>query len=136
MVETTSMSKSYKMPILLAFYNNGKTKLEIDDKDIYESFKDFYSQPSNAVDMTKDKSTRGFRSWGKDEYIALARRNPVHFLTRTHSDFFYINETENVCINREMKDIIKLGEFIEHFKDAIDFRTMQYYRTRFENRKL
>lgn len=135
MVETTSMSKSYKMPILLAFYNNGQTKLEIDDKDIHESFKDFYSQPSNAVDMTKDKSTRGFKAWGKDEYIALARRNPVLSLTRTHSDFFYINEAENVCINREMKDIIKLEEFIENFKDAIDFRTMQYYRTRFENRK-
>jgi superfamily II DNA or RNA helicase len=134
-VETTSMSKSYKMPILLAFYNNGKTKIEIDDQDIYESFENFYSKPSNAVDMTKDNSTRGFRSWGKNQYVGLAKRNPVHFLTRTHGDFFYINEAGNMCINREMKDIIKLEEFIEHYKDAIDYRTMQYYRTRFENKE-
>ena len=30
-IETTSMSKTYKLPVLLAFYNNGNMKLKIDD---------------------------------------------------------------------------------------------------------
>ena len=32
-IETTSMSKTYKLPVLLAFYNNGDMKLKIDDED-------------------------------------------------------------------------------------------------------
>ena len=42
MIETTSMSKTYKMPVLLAFYNDGNIKMEISEDDIYKSFYDFY----------------------------------------------------------------------------------------------
>ena len=40
-IETTSMSKTYKLPVLLAFYNNGNMKLKINDEDLYKSFKEF-----------------------------------------------------------------------------------------------
>lgn len=88
-IENTSMTKTYKMPILLAFYNNGNIKLAIDDNDIYESFKIFYSKGSNAIDMLKDKGTSSFMTWGKKEYVSLARRNPVHFLSHSAPEFFY-----------------------------------------------
>jgi superfamily II DNA or RNA helicase len=52
-MESTKMSKLYKMPLLLAFYNNGNIKLEINDDDIYESFKEFYSHGSNAIDLLR-----------------------------------------------------------------------------------
>lgn len=45
-IETTSMSKTYKLPVLLAFYNNGNMKLKINDEDLYKSFKEFYSNGS------------------------------------------------------------------------------------------
>lgn len=32
------MSKTYKIPVLLAFYNDGNIKLNINDEDIYRSF--------------------------------------------------------------------------------------------------
>lgn len=38
-IKNTSMSRSYKIPLLLAFYNNGDIKLKIDEDDIYNSFK-------------------------------------------------------------------------------------------------
>ena len=38
MIETTSMSKTYKMPVLLAMYNEGIFKVSINDDDIYHSF--------------------------------------------------------------------------------------------------
>ena len=44
MIETTSMSKTYKMPVLLAFYNNGDIKMDIDEDDVYKSFYEFYHQ--------------------------------------------------------------------------------------------
>ena len=43
-IENTSMSKTYEIPVLLAFYNNGDMKLKINDDDLYKSFKEFYSK--------------------------------------------------------------------------------------------
>ncbi len=41
MMETTKMTKSYKMPVLMAFYNDGDIKMEIDEEDIYRSDMNF-----------------------------------------------------------------------------------------------
>ena len=132
-IEDTSMSKTYKMPVLLAFYNNGQMKLEIDDEDLYKSFKDFYSKGSNGVDMLKDKSTSNFKSWGKKEYVSLARKNPVHFLCKSSSEFFNI-EGDKICLNSELKSYLVNDAFIKNVKDAIDFRTKEYYKNRFNNK--
>ena len=132
-IENTSMSKTYKMPVLLAFYNNGQMKLEIDDEDLYKSFKDFYSKGSNGVDMLKDKSTSNFKSWGKKEYVSLARKNPVHFLCKSSSEFFNI-EGDKICLNSELKSYLVNDAFIKNVKDAIDFRTKEYYKNRFNNK--
>lgn len=92
LIETTSMSKTYKMPVLLAFYNNGNIKMEIKEEDVYKSFYGFYHQGSNKVDMLKDKSTKDFESWDKNNYVDLEKRNPVKFLLKTHGDFFIEKE--------------------------------------------
>lgn len=132
MVENTSMSKTYKMPVLLAFYNHGNMKLEINDEDIYHSFREFYSIASNAVDMSKDKSTKNYMDWNSKEYISLAKKNPIKFLTKTHSEFFYINDNGNMCIYDFMSEYIRNERFLNHFYDAIAYRVKQYYRNRFE----
>lgn len=73
-VETTSMSKSYKMPILLAFYNDGEIKMGITEEDVYQSCKAFYEKDQNWRDMEKDKNTRDFRSWDKKDMSARPGR--------------------------------------------------------------
>lgn len=133
MVETTSMSKTYKLPVFLAFYNKGDIKLKIDNKDLYKSFKDFYSKGSNGVDMLKDKATSKFKEWEEKQYVSLARKNPVHFLCKGSSEFFYM-DGEYVCLNEELSKYINNKYFIRNFKDAIDFRTKEYYKNRFKDR--
>lgn len=132
-IENTSMSKTYKIPVILAFYNDGKMKLEIDDEDLYKSFKEFYSKGSNGVDMLKDKSTAKFRTWEKKQYVSLARKNPVHFLCKSSSEFFTM-EGDNICLNKELNLYLGNESFIKHVKDAIDFRTKEYYKSRFDNK--
>ncbi len=132
MIEKTSMSKTYKMPILLAFYNEGSFKLEIDEDDVYKSFKKFYSIPTNAVDMLRDLSTKDFVSWEKEQYVNLAKRNPIKFLVQTESIYFYINEKGNMCINRDLASLEKNRIFINHLKDVITFRTKEFYKNRLE----
>lgn len=131
-METTSMTKSYKMPIFLAFYNDGNIKMEITDDDVYKSMCKFYSNPSNGVDMLKDKSSRDYKSWGPDDYLKLAYNNPIKFLNMTHGDFFIKKEGCALALNDKLKDYINLESFIEHFKDIIEYRTVTYYKTRFE----
>lgn len=131
MIENTAMSKSYKIPVFLAFYNNGDFKTEIDDTDLYKSFKAFYKRGTNKVDMLHDKSTKDFMNWTSKEYVKLARTNPVKFLrARPESKegmFFYIDEnTKNFCI-RGLDEFKNNKIFIKEIKDAIDFRMEQYY---------
>lgn len=133
-IETTSMSKTYKMPVLLAFYNSGNLKLNIDNEDIYINFKEFYSNNSNAIDMLKHKNTKDFKTWNKDKYVKLAKDNPIKFLSKTHSDFFYIHG-DKFCLNDELDKYRNDKYFLMHFKDAIDYRTIQYYKNRLEMRE-
>lgn len=131
LIENTSMSKTYKMPVLLAFYNNGNVKIEITEEDIYKSFYDFYNQGSNKVDMLKDKGTKDFETWDKNKYIDLAKKNPIKFLLKTHGDFFIEKEGYVLSLREELKEIIKDDAFKEHMKDAIDLRVKTYYKHRF-----
>lgn len=129
-LETTSMTKSYKMPILKAFYNNGDIKMEITDDDAYTSMKEFYKIKSNGVDMLKHESTKDYQNWGKKEYVSLAKRNPIKFLNKTHSEFFIKKEGCALALNEDLKDYIHLKTFKNHFKDIIEYRTISYYKER------
>jgi superfamily II DNA or RNA helicase len=135
MIETTSMSKTYKMPVLLAFYNDGNIKMEISEDDIYKSFYDFYRKGSNKVDMLKDKATSDFMNWNKKKYVSLAKNNPIKFLLKTHGDFFKQKYGCLMSLQDDLKEIISNEAFKNHMKDAIDFRVESYYKNRFFNKE-
>ena len=134
-LETTSMTKSYKMPIFLAFYNDGEVKMEITDEDVYRSMCRFYSDPSNGVDMLKDKRTRDYKQWGMKQYVSLAKRNPIKFLNKSTGEFFIKKDGCVLALSDDLKDYIKMESFIEHFRDIIEYKTLYYYKTRFEAKK-
>jgi len=131
LVENTRMTKIYKMPLLLAFYNNGNMKLKLTPDDIYVAFKEFFSNSSNAVDLEIHKTRSNFRSWGKEEYIILSRGNPEKFLMQTNPEFFY-RDGDYFCINEKLAPYIVNEYFLIHFKDAIDYRIKNYYKERYE----
>ncbi|MCH5138590.1 DEAD/DEAH box helicase family protein [Clostridiaceae bacterium UIB06] len=134
MIENTSMSKTYKMPVLLAFYNDGKLKIRINEEDIYDSFKNFYAKGSNAVDLLNQKSTSGFKEWGMKQWYKLAKDNPLKFLAKTESEFFYF-DGEDYCLNGALEEFSSNEVFMRNFKDAVDLRTREYYKNRVENKK-
>lgn len=132
-MESTKMSKLYKMPLLLAFYNNGNIRLEINEDDTYESFKEFYSNGSNSIDLLRDKNTRNYKDWGKREYVNLASRNPMHFFMHSSSKFFY--EADNkFYLSPVLEKFISNPAFVRHFKDIIDYKTRRFYKERLESR--
>lgn len=132
MIEKTMMSQLYKMPLLLAFYNDRDLKLKIDDEDIYNSFKNFYSKGSNIVDLIRNKSTQDFKNFSKKDYLKMAQ-NPKNAFVKTHNKFFYENN-DYYCLNDDLMDYINNEVFINHIKDTIEYRTKRFYKERLEKR--
>ena len=126
-IKSTSMSKSYKIPLLWTFYNNGNIKLKIDEDDIYNSFKEFYEKEENAIDLENQKSTENYKNWGKKEYIKLAKDNPIKHLADKTSKYFY-KENDLFCISGILEHYIHKKEFIEEFKDAIQSLENRYFK--------
>ncbi|WP_081300688.1 DEAD/DEAH box helicase family protein [Clostridium beijerinckii] len=136
MIETTKMSKSYKITVFLAFYNGGKVKMEIDEEDVYRSFYEFYHKGSNKVDMIRDKGTADFEKWDKKKYIKLAKDNPVKFLIKSEGKFFDNGENKLMVLMKDMRDVIVDEEFVGHMRDAVMYRAERYYEERsFRNYK-
>jgi superfamily II DNA or RNA helicase len=134
MIEKTSMSKTYKIPVFLAFYDGGKLKIRINEDDIYQSFKNFYANGSNAVDLINQKSTEGFRDWDKKQWYKLAKHNPLKFLAKTEKEFFYFDKDE-YCLSYVLKGFSEDEVFMGNFKDAVDFKIREYYKNRVQNKK-
>ncbi|BDR63532.1 DEAD/DEAH box helicase family protein [Clostridium tetani] len=132
-IETTAMTKTYKMPLLLAFYNNGDFKLKVSEEEIYLSFKEFYKKPSNAVDLIRDKNGKNYKEWGREEYLKVAK-NPRNAFINTAKEFF-IDKGETYEITDELEDYVKNKYFISHFKDVIDYKTSEFYKKRLEKRE-
>lgn len=133
-VETTKMTKSYKIPIFHAFYNNGQIKMEINEEDVYEAMKNFYNIKSNGVDMLKDKSSKNYCNWGKKEYVSLAKRNPIKFLNKSSGKYFIKKENSLLALNDELKEYVEMDSFKQHFKDIIEYLTINYYKNRLERK--
>ncbi|MBU3112713.1 DEAD/DEAH box helicase family protein [Clostridium lacusfryxellense] len=129
-IEKTSMTKTYKMPLLLAFYNSGNIKLKIDEEMIFLSFKNFYAKPSNAVDLLRHDSTKKYKDFNKKDYVRISE-NPIKAFLNSAEDFFYRGKSY-FCLNDELVEFIKNPVFIAHFKDIIDYRTRRFYKERLE----
>ena len=119
------------MPLLLAFYNNGNFRLKLTPDDIFVAFSEFFSNPSNAIDLEIHKTRSNFKCWGKEEYIKLSRENPEKFLIRSNPEFFY-RDRDYFCINAKLAPFTANKYFLSHFKDAVDYRIKSYYKERYE----
>lgn len=132
-IKSTSMSKSYKIPLLWAFYNNGNIKLKINEDDVYNSFKEFYSKEENGIDLEGSQNTKDYKSWGKKEYVKLAKNAPIKYLSEGTSQYFY-KENDLFCISEKLNKYINNEKFKEAFKDAIEQLECKYYKREVKNK--
>lgn len=128
-IEETNMSKTYKMPILLAFYNNGYMKLSITEDDIYKSMKEFYSKASNQKDLLASKGTKEISSWTESQYIKKAKEMPLKALMNTGKDFFSYKGDE-FTLSENLLEFLNNYCFKENVLDAINMRVIEYYKNR------
>lgn len=133
LIENTSMSKVYKMPVLMAFYNHGKVLMQVNEQQLLDSWKEFFSTGTNWKDLESEISYERFIAISDKEHIKKIIQMPVHFLQESGKGFFIKKDGCVLALRDELKDVVGNPVFVEQMKDVIDYRTMDYYQRRYRD---
>ncbi len=133
LLETTNMSKVYKMPVLLAFYNNGNVLMEITEEQVVKSWKEFFSEGTNWKDLKSDYTE--FFNMTDQQHLRKIKEMPVKFLMKSGKGFFVQKDGCVLSLCKELQDVIANEAFAEQMGDIIQYRIMDYYQSRYRNRE-
>ena len=135
LIENTNMSKVYKMPVLMAFYNHGNIRSQISEEDLLDSWKEFFSTGTNWKDLDTGITYEKYCSISDKEHIKKILQMPVHFLQESGKGFFVKKEGTALALKEDLTDVILQPAFGEQMKDVIEYRAMDYYRRRYEEKR-
>lgn len=134
-LETTDMSKVYKMPVLYSFLKNGQVRMEVTEEEVLESWKQFFDTGNNWKDFKENITLEQYKAMTDKQHLAKARTMPIKYLKASGKGFFVEKEGYALALRRELKDVISQEEFLKQMKDILEYRTMDYYRSRYERKK-
>ena len=130
-IETTNMSKVYKMPVLLAFYNHGQIRNCVTEEQILKSWKEFFSTGKNWKDLQDGMTYEKYRAISDKEHLRKIVQMPVKYLLKSGVGFFEQKEGTVLSLSDKLSEVIENKAFIHHTKDAIEYRIMDYYQRRY-----
>lgn len=134
LLETTDMTKVYKMPVLNCFYNNGNIRLKLTKEDLLKSWKEFFDADMNWKDLGKEITYEEYKNINDNSHISNILRNPVKFLKASGKGFFTDESGFAIALNDSLKDCVNDAVFIREFNDIIKYRTMDYYHRRYKEK--
>lgn len=132
LLENTNMTKVYKMPVLMAFYNHGDVRMEVTETEFLASWKEFFSTGTNWKDLDTGITYEQYCKISDKDHIKKIINMPVNFLVKSGKGFFVKKEDSELALRDEMKEIIKNPVLVEQMKDVIEYRAMDYYRRRYK----
>lgn len=135
LIENTNMSKVYKMPVLMAFYNHGNIRSQVSEEELLDSWKEFFSTGTNWKDLDTGITYEKYCSISDKEHIKKILQMPVHFLQESGKGFFVKKEGTALALKEDLTDVILQSAFGEQMKDVIEYRAMDYYRRRYEEKR-
>lgn len=135
LIENTNMSKVYKMPVLMAFYNHGNIRSQVSEEELLDSWKEFFSTGTNWKDLDTGITYEKYCSISDKEHIKKILQMPVHFLQESGKGFFVKKEGTALALKEDLTDVILQPAFGEQMKDVIEYRVMDYYRRRYEEKR-
>lgn len=125
-LETTSMTKSYKMPLFLALFENLEKSQSLER--IGEYFKKFYQSKEHWRDLN-NKKHEDWESWSKEKFQKLAEDNPIKYLTEKGKNVeFFTYENKIFTLNDELyNEIVKNEKILEEIRERIEYRIVNYF---------
>ena len=131
LIETTKMSKVYKMPVLMAFYNHGDIRMEVTEQQLLASWKEFFSTGTNWKDLDKDMTYEKYMAISDKEHINKILKMPVNYLQLSGDGFFVERDGCALALSEKLQDVIDNPVFVDQMRDVIKYRTMDYYQRRY-----
>lgn len=131
LLENTSMSKVYKMPVLMAFYNHGNILMEVSETQLVSSWKEFFSTGTNWKDLDKNMTIQKYNDISDREHLKKILSMPVHFLLESGKGFFVKKDGAAIGLREELRPLIDNPVMVCQMKDVIDYRAMDYYQRRY-----
>ncbi len=129
-LEKTPMTKAYKVPTIGALLEEGTLLERVGLDRVGDSLRRFYVESNLHQKDLREKSNKGWESWGPENFTELARKNPVHFLSK--SEFFNYDEINKVFYLAEELEPYLGPELAGHVKDVLEYRRVNYFRRRFK----
>ena len=136
LLENTNMTKVYKMPVLMAFYNHGDVRMEVTETEFLASWKEFFSTGTNWKDLDTGITYERYCKISDKDHIKKIINMPVNFLVKSGKGFFLKREDSALALRGEMKEIIKNPVLAEQMKDVIEYRAMDYYQRRYKEQMI
>lgn len=131
LIETTDMTKVYKMPILYSFYNDGNVRLEVTESEVLACWKEFFDRNKNWRDFSDGITYEEYKSMSDRQHLTKAKTMPIRFLKESGKGFFVEKEGYALAIREDLMPVIKDAAFRLHMKDILEYRTMDYYLRRY-----
>lgn len=131
LIETTNMSKVYKMPVLRAFYNGGHMRMAVTEEELLSCWKDFFGNGTNWKDLDKNITHDKYNAISDKDHVRKIMQMPVHFLQESGKGFFVKKDGYALALRGELESVIDNPAFVEQVRDVIEYRTMDYYQRRY-----
>lgn len=134
LIENTNMSKVYKMPVLMAFYNHGNVCMTVSENQLLASWKAFFSTGTNWKDLDTGITYEKYQAISDKDHVKKIIQMPVHFLQESGKGFFVKQDGSALALREDLHDVISMPAFAEQMKDVIEYRTMDYYQRRYREK--
>ena len=134
LIENTNMSKVYKMPVLMAFYNHGNVCMTVSENQLLASWKAFFSTGTNWKDLDTGITYEKYQAISDKDHVKKIIQMPVHFLQESGKGFFVKQDGSALALREDLREIISMPAFAEQMKDVIEYRTMDYYQRRYREK--
>ncbi|MBR2142523.1 DEAD/DEAH box helicase family protein [Anaerovibrio sp.] len=135
-LETTDMTKVYKMPVLAAFIAKGHVTGHVSRYDVLSSWKDFFKSNRNWRDLSGVTSYQEYLSKNDNWHDKKIREMPIKYLKSSGLGYVKdqaLTEDNYLEFDDKVKEIISLSGVYEQVKDILAYRVQYYYWRRYRN---
>lgn len=131
-LEKTSMTKSYKIPLLFSIFKNNLTE-SVTLEEIGREFKEFYSYERHGKDLNNKKHS-GYKSWEIKQFSSLAKNNPIKYITADKEGKKYFEFINNIFSLKEslFKEILNEKELHKDILERIEYRKNNFFSRKYE----
>lgn len=126
-LERTSMTRSYKMPVLYSFIEKDSIRQSVTEDLLLQKWKEFFAKNKNWKDLPKVESYQDYLKITDKAHMDNIKKNPVNFLKQSAPDFFVSTDSALIALCDGLVPFLKNPVFVEQVKDIVDYRTIHYY---------